>query len=200
MLQVRRSRLRWLAVVSVILGTAVFWLIWFVMAPPEARAPVPVAKTPLASKPSPPPAAPVAKPLPQEVADPRTIDPEIQRLADRLAAKEESPVRDLEIVGEFIELYRKVFQQGNPIGGNEDITSVLTGHNASKGVLFPPGSPMIVKGQLVDRWGTPYWFHPSNSFQMEIRSAGPDKDLFTRDDVVINPGPDNMGIGDGPKS
>ena len=56
---------------------------------------------------------------------------------------------------------------------------------------------MIVKGQLVDRWGTAYWFHPNSSYQMEIRSAGPDKNLFTADDVVKNPGPDNMGIGSG---
>lgn len=126
-----------------------------------------------------------------------SIDPEIQRMADDLAAKTQSPARDLELVDEFIEMYRKVFQQGNPIGLNEDITAVLTGRNASQGILFPPGNPMIVKGQLVDRWGTPYWFHPNSSYQMEIRSAGPDKNLFTPDDVVKNPGPDNMGIGSG---
>ena len=88
-------------------------------------------------------------------------------------------MRDLEIVNEFITLYSKAFQ-GNPIGLNEDITSVLTGNNYTKGILFPPNSPMIVRGQLVDRWGTPYWFHPSSASQMEIRSAGPDKDLAAR--------------------
>lgn len=185
----------------VALLVVVFCITWWVLAPKEpALREVKIAK-PVKQPTEPsnmvmaPPVAPQAPP-----ADPRAIDPEIQELADRLAAKTENPSRDLEIVNDFIDLYRKVFQQGNPIGLNEDITSVLTGHNARNGVLFPPGSPMIVKGQLVDRWGTPYWFHPNSAFQMEIRSAGPDKQLFTPDDVVMNPGPDNMGIGGGAPS
>lgn len=192
----RRSRSQLLAAAFALLVIAVFWVTWTAMAPHEPS-PAPVAKAPKPARRTTEP-TPASLPIrPPQVADPMSIDPDIQRMADDLSAKSESPSRDLEIVGEFIELYRKVFQQGNPIGLNEDITAVLTGHNARNGILFPPSSPLIVKGQLVDRWGTPYWFHPNNSFQMEIRSAGPDKDLFTRDDVVMNPGPDNMGIGGG---
>lgn len=129
---------------------------------------------------------------PPVIANPNAIDPDIQRLADQLANKEQTPMRDLEIINDFVKLYSKAFGS-NPIGMNEDITAVLTGHNYTKGVLFPPNSPMIVKGQLVDRWGTPYWFHPNSGTQMEIRSAGEDKNLFTPDDVIINPGPDSIG-------
>lgn len=174
-----------------LLGAGVFvGVLWFTASDaPPPRAPVAVA--PAAVPPKPGPALPAPPPLPKP--DPLAIDPEVQRLADDLASRSQSPVRDLEIVGGFIEMYRKVFQQGNPIGLNEDITAVLTGQNARKGILFPPGSPMIVRGQLVDRWGTPYWFHPNNSHQMEIRSAGPDKDLFTPDDVVLNPSPAGHG-------
>jgi hypothetical protein len=114
------------------------------------------------------------------------IDPDIQKLADTLAAKSETPERDLQIVSEFISLYSKAFQS-NPVGGNDDIVAALTGLNASKGMLFPSNSPLIVAGQLVDRWGTPYWFHPESGTKMEIRSAGPDKDLFTSDDVILMP-------------
>lgn len=191
------SRSRLLPVATVILTAAVVAIIWFVTAPEESA-------PRLAAPPARPVSRPMAKPAPPPVLkrtppveDPSRIDPEIQRLADNLAAKTETPVRDLEMVDDFIDLYRKVFQQGNPIGLNEDITAVLTGRNAKNGILFPPNSPMIVKGQLVDRWGTPYWFHPSSGHQMEIRSAGPDKELFTPDDIVKNPGPDNMGIGAG---
>ncbi len=192
----RFSRLHIIGALLALL-VVVFGVTWLALGPGRP----PVVNAP----PAPPPAPKVKEPPPVELApppvrqavppDPQAIDPDIQRQADELADHTESPARDLEIVGDFIALYRKVFQQGNPIGLNEDITAVLTGQNPRKGILFPPGSPMIVKGRLVDRWGTPYWFHPNNSHQMEIRSAGPDKDLFTRDDVVMNPGPDNMGIG-----
>lgn len=189
-----QSRTRLFVTVTVLLAVAVVAVIWLTTAPNEPP-PTPLATKIPKSKSRPP--VPVAPPPPtsETLPNSRSIDPEIQQLADNLAAKTESPSRDLEMVDEFIDLYRRIFQQGNPIGLNEDITSVLIGHNAKKGVLFPPDNPMIVKGQLVDRWGTPYWFHPNSGHQMEIRSAGPDKELFTADDVVKNPGPDNMGIG-----
>ena len=176
-----------LAAVVVAFGLSLF-LLWPAAAPPPPAKGQPVAR-PLPHKDK---AAYVAVPLPAPpVKDPRFIDPGIQQLADDLASKEQSPARDLEIVNEFITLYSRAFQ-GNPIGLNEDITAVLTGHNPRKGVLFPPANPMVVNGQLVDRWGTPYWFHPYTSTQMEIRSAGPDKNLFTPDDIVLNAGPDDV--------
>ncbi|WP_345735286.1 hypothetical protein [Prosthecobacter algae] len=175
---------------------AVFVSTWLALAPEEPAPPV-VAKKTKPIRPPADPLPPVIAPRVSAPPDPMSIDPEIQKMADDLSAKVHSPARDLELVDEFLDLYRRVFQQGNPIGLNEDITAVLTGRNARNGILFPPASPLIVKGQLVDRWGTPYWFHPNSSYQMEIRSAGPDKNLFTQDDVVKNPGPDNMGIGVG---
>jgi len=45
----------------------------------------------------------------------------------------------------------------------------------------------------VDRWGMPFWFHPNTAHQVEIRSAGPDRQLFTDDDLVINPSPEGFG-------
>jgi hypothetical protein len=41
------------------------------------------------------------------------------------------------------------------------------------------------KGELVDRWGTPYFFHQLSRDHMEIRSAGPDKVMWTQDDPII---------------
>ncbi|MDB6119296.1 MAG: hypothetical protein JWO08_3077 [Verrucomicrobiaceae bacterium] len=180
------------ALLCAIIITAI--MMWPVATPPPATPVKAPAVTRIAPKPTTPifvqpPAAP-----PSPIRDPMAIDPMIQGLADELASKEQPPTRDLEIVNEFVTLYSRAFQ-GNPIGMNEDITAVLTGHNPRKGILFPPNNPMIVNGQLVDHWGTPYWFHPSSSTRMEIRSAGPDKNLFTADDVVINPSPESPSGG-----
>ncbi|MES2570919.1 MAG: hypothetical protein V4710_12805, partial [Verrucomicrobiota bacterium] len=38
-------------------------------------------------------------------------------------------------------------------------------------------------GQLLDRWGTPYFFHPVSSSLLEVRSAGPDRRFWTADDL-----------------
>ena len=39
---------------------------------------------------------------------------------------------------------------------------------------------------LQDRWGTPYHLHPQAQGKLGVRSAGPDRELFTRDDVVVD--------------
>lgn len=177
----------------VVLIIGVFAITWWLTAPDDLNfGPLPQrqAKSPSTS---PPPGGsdPLLAAAPK--TDPRTIDPEIQKLADRLVEQTQTPLNDLETVGEFVDLYRKSFSQMS-VGSNEDFTAIITGQNPKKGVLFPPGSPMIVKGQLVDRWGTPYWLHPSSGASLEVRSAGPDKNLFTPDDVVINPSPGGLGV------
>ena len=129
----------------------------------------------------------------QPTVNPRAIDPEIQKQADRLADHSQTPLADLEIVHDFFELYRKTF--GNqPVGSNEDLMAILTGMNPQNGILFPKDSPVIVGGELVDRWGTPYWLHPNSDARVEIRSAGPDRDLFTPDDLMLNASPGGLGV------
>jgi len=145
------------------------------------------------------PASPVVTAVPEPPPPPeppprdrRAIDPEIQKLADRLTDHSQTPLNDLEIVNEFFDMYRKTMSQ-LPVGSNEDLTAILTGSNPLEGVLFPADSPMIVKGQIVDRWGSPYWLHPNSGARVEIRSAGPDKSLFTPDDVILNASPGGFG-------
>lgn len=147
---------------------------------PQSPAPAVAAPTPAPPPPEPPP------------RDRRAIDPEIQKLADRLIDHVQTPLNDLEVVHEFFDMYRKAMSQ-MPVGSNEDLTAILTGGNPQDGVLFPADSPMIVNGQIVDRWGSPYWIHPNSGARVEIRSAGPDKSLFTPDDIVLNPSPRGLG-------
>ena len=137
--------------------------------------------------PAPPASAAVTVPAPPTQQARNLIDPEVQKLADELNSPQSNPQRDLEIVREFLDLYGKAYRDGNPVGLNEDITAALTGSadpNRS-GQLFPMKSAAIRNGQLVDRWGTPFWFHPESATKMEIRSGGPDRQLFTGDDVVL---------------
>ncbi|WP_029190886.1 type II secretion system protein GspG [Verrucomicrobium spinosum] len=89
----------------------------------------------------------------------------------------------IQYVEKAIYMYRQVMG-GIPTGHNELVVNALLGENEKGAALLPKDCPAIVKGELVDEWGTPYWFHSVTSKDMEVRSAGPDRELFTDDDVV----------------
>jgi hypothetical protein len=79
-------------------------------------------------------------------------------------------------------------RQGHPLGNDSDLARVLTGHNPMKLVILPPThSALTPDGRLRDRWGTPYFIHPRGHLAFEIRSAGPDRKLFTADDAIESP-------------
>jgi hypothetical protein len=75
---------------------------------------------------------------------------------------------------------------GNPVGVNSEITSQLSGNNPKQVNFIRPEAGMRLndQGELIDPWGTPYFFHQVSGTEMEIRSAGPDKILWTADDLI----------------
>lgn len=75
---------------------------------------------------------------------------------------------------------------GNPVGVNAEITGQLSGQNPKQVNFIRPDAGMRIneKGELVDPWGTPYFFHQLSGHETEIRSAGPDKIMWTADDLV----------------
>ncbi len=74
----------------------------------------------------------------------------------------------------------------NPVGTNAEIMKAVMGGNPKGAMLGPPeGQSLNGKGELLDRWGTPYFFHQLSRSSMEIRSAGPDREMGTEDDVVV---------------
>lgn len=81
--------------------------------------------------------------------------------------------------------YRTVMRE-NPVGTNAEITSALNGGNPRQARLLPEGQAVNDGGEMIDRWGTPYFFHQLSRDYMEIRSAGPDKIMWTPDDTVSN--------------
>lgn len=97
--------------------------------------------------------------------------------------------RDLAVVNELLESWRTNFpREGNPVGENSDITAALTGDNALGLALIPKNHPALnARGELCDRWGTPFRFHQLSGERMEIRSAGPDRKFATADDAQWDP-------------
>jgi hypothetical protein len=74
----------------------------------------------------------------------------------------------------------------NPVGTNPEITAALNGNNPRQAKFINPEAGMRINGngELVDAWGTPYFFHQLSGTEMEIHSAGPDKKMWTEDDLV----------------
>ena len=75
---------------------------------------------------------------------------------------------------------------GNPVGTNPEITSALNGGNPKQTRFINEESGLRIngRGELVDYWGTPFFFHQLSGTEMEIRSAGPDRKMWTSDDLV----------------
>ena len=98
---------------------------------------------------------------------------------------DEAALHELDNIGLMLRDYRTIAGE-NPVGTNAEIMATLMGGNEKQAILGPPeGMKLNDKGELLDRWGTPYFFHQISRDHMEIRSAGPDKVLWTEDDPVI---------------
>lgn len=120
----------------------------------------------------------------------KTKSPAHAMILARSSGPEASPGLSPAIV---LENMRSMFRQynsrfgGNPVGNNLEITSVLNGGNPAHAVFLNPEDGLRVngRGELVDNWDTPYFFHQLSRTEMEIHSAGPDRRMWTSDDLVI---------------
>jgi hypothetical protein len=113
----------------------------------------------------------------------------VSHIADELNAPNGTIRRDLEILDEAMVTFRTNFPRtGNPVGENAEITAALCGDNPAHFAFIPRTHPAInARGELCDRWGTPFRFHQLSGELMEIRSAGPDKKFGTADDADFTP-------------
>jgi len=115
-----------------------------------------------------------AKPLPYIVgsadAPPTNIEPQIV----------------LENMRRAIVNYGSTFS-GNPVGTNPEIAAALNGENPKQIKFIDPENGLRINGngELVDSWGTPFFFHQLSATDTEVRSAGPDKIMWTADDLII---------------
>jgi hypothetical protein len=127
--------------------------------------------------------------LKTQISDPKPPPEAPSDLARDLNSPTTDIQADLRLVLDLLGTFRSNFpRDGNPTGSNAEITAALTGQNKLRLAVIPPRHPAINgAGELCDRWGTPFFFHAESATRMEIRSAGPDRTLWTPDDVHLAP-------------
>ena len=155
----------------------------------------PIAKTATQVIPPPPsPPVPVASSVVAGMPLVRTTPtPQPQPGAAAEAAAKRPPMRvepvvegkvEMEQVRTMLRDFRTRLGQ-NPVGSNAEIMKAIMGGNSVRATLGPPqGQSLNEDGELVDRWGKPYFFHQLSKDIMEIHSAGPDGRMWTTDDLV----------------
>jgi hypothetical protein len=129
--------------------------------------------------------APPVAPRPLPVATPSRPATTTQQIA---AVKVEAPVvvsaqSAVETVRVAVRLYGSMFG-GNPVGNNAEITAALLGANPKKAQLLE-NYRLNERGELIDEWGMPYFFHQLSGSETEVRSAGSDRQMWTSDDIVM---------------
>jgi hypothetical protein len=97
------------------------------------------------------------------------------------------PETAIENMSRAIRQYGQMFG-GNPVGTNPEFAKQLGGDNPKHINFISDDSGMRLNGdgELVDPWGTPYFFHQISGSDTEVRSAGPDRVMYTSDDIVIH--------------
>lgn len=151
-----------------------------------------------------PPSSPVPAPIPSQEASPGPAGSDASRPpqqppgptsrpGDRLLANYGTPgstiEQDLTGVGRLLETARVLIKGDNPLplGSNAEMLAALLGRNARHEVLLSSNHPSLnAAGELLDRWGTPLFFHAQSASRIEIRSAGPDRQMGTADDIQRN--------------
>jgi len=94
--------------------------------------------------------------------------------------------REPEILLEIFDAYRRATGTYPVAEDNRNMMHILTGGQNELGGVFPRKHDRInQRGELVDGWGTPFYFHCISSTHIEIRSAGPDAELYTPDDIIV---------------
>ncbi|MEX1116863.1 MAG: hypothetical protein WEB53_16570 [Akkermansiaceae bacterium] len=99
-----------------------------------------------------------------------------------------TPEKDLEQVKDVVDAFvRSVKIPGAlPTGSNRELVAALAGENAHRiRFIDPTVSYLNADGELVDRWQVPVFFHFVEADDVGVRSAGPDRMMWTADDVLM---------------
>ena len=100
------------------------------------------------------------------------------------------PQEDLTMMSHLLENFRLVAKGDDalPLGSNAEMAAALRGEGRVKVAVLPANHVAFnPQGRLIDRWGTPLFFHVESARQIAVRSAGPDREMWTSDDLHRNP-------------
>lgn len=118
-----------------------------------------------------------------ETPPPKAPEPSSTPSTPPAAPQKLTPELEIELVSMTLEDFRRSLGE-NPVGSNAEITASLLGDNSKNIKLpLPNGAKKNDQGELCDRWGTPYFFHQQSKTETQIRSAGPDRKMWTNDDI-----------------
>ncbi len=159
------------------------------------------------SEPPPTPAAAPARPRPMPSNAPGRIqldppDPASlakippSPLALALGANGTPPAREPDIVLNLLVFYRRQFGDFPAGADNRQVVNALRGANPGKLPILPFNHPRLSPGgELLDAWDQPFFFHQISREEVQVRSAGPDRQLFTDDDLISTHGKPATGGG-----
>ena len=105
------------------------------------------------------------------------------------ASPRSTPENDLTALAHLMNNFSLLVKSSadRPMGVNEDWAAVFRGLNPAHERFLPDTHVALdAQGRLVDRWGTPLFFHALGNRRFDLRSAGPDKKLWTDDDIHRN--------------
>lgn len=112
-------------------------------------------------------------------------------LADSLGAPSTKPEAEPGIVLDILNAFRRAFGSYPAAEDNHQFVNALLGANKSKLPFVPRDHTRLnADGEIIDAWGTPFFFHLNSSISIEVRSAGPDRSFYTADDIVAGRGAD----------
>jgi len=129
-------------------------------------------------------------PAPNHSAPPAKTEPLIgETILRDYASPTTSPENDLTLLARLMDNFTLLVKSAaaRPLSANEDWAAAFRGLNPAHERFLPDQHVALdSQGRLVDRWGTPVFFHALGNHQFELRSAGPDKKLWTDDDLHRN--------------
>ena len=106
-------------------------------------------------------------------------------LGNLIGAPNTRPDAEPQLVLDVLKAYRRYFGAYPAGENNRQFVNALLGANKDALPFLAHDHPRInANGDLVDAWGTPFYFHQNSRNSVEVRSAGPDRLLYTDDDIV----------------
>lgn len=173
-----RPRLR--AAAAVLVACAIGLTVVLLTAPKPRSTTAPTPSQDSTEVPGPGPHTPTPQPAP-----PRTLPGEA--ILAGFGSPSQPPREDLRRLRHLFDnaLLLTKSARDRPLATPEDWGALLLGRWPGTEAMLPTHHPALdAQARVVDRWGTPLHIHALGSGRFELRSAGPDRKLWTQDDVT----------------